>query len=686
MIARQSSEEGTRLTDRQAAHDKSIGNAPPGSSISALPSKVSVTPRAFVLGLSLALLLCAVTPYNDQYIAATYIAGNFFPIGAFGAVLMIVLIINPLIIRIFGASKSFAAGEIFTIWSMITVASGLPSSGLMRYLIAHIAGPHYYASPVNGWESTILPHIPSYLLLNDPHAIRTFFEGLRPGEAIPWKPWLLPLSIWGVFVACFLCCFFCLSAILRRQWVDRERLTFPLVQVPLMLAEAPEDGKRLNALMRSPMLWGAVAAVTLIHTIKGLHLFFPTIPDIKLSMNTSDFLVDKPWNQLSTQISIFPLIIGFAFLVPSEVSFSLWFFFVLYKLQTMIGFVLAIDGSGPGQGICMGPAYIAYQEAGGTAALIMWLLWSMRSHLGDVIRKAIFKAPDVNDSAEPMPYRAALFGSVISILGMFIWLTAVAHVVPQIAATVVIGAVFIFVLVSWLVSQAGMLFCQVAFSPVQLFTAVDGTANIPPSTLAMAAFTEHVGWYDARELAMPSIMNANKGATETKLNARSLTAALASCIFCALIVSAAAFIALPYLHGGVAHMNTWTFVDSPQIPFKWTKSVVSAPHGPQALAVYNMIGGGVFVLALFACRSAFTWFAIHPAGFLVAGTYPISAIWFSIFLGWMFKGPVMRYGGIVAYRRLLPMVVGLIIGDCLNALVWVVFGLITHTGYELLPG
>jgi len=652
----------------------------------AVTSKISVTPRAFVVGLLLALLLCAVTPYNDQYIAATYIAGNFFPIGAFGAVLMMVLIINPLITRIVGANRSFAAGEIFTIWSMITVASGLPSSGLMRYLIAHIAGPHYYASPVNGWESTILPHIPSYLLVNDHHAVRAFFEGLRPGEAIPWEPWVLPLSIWGLFVACFLCSFFCLSALLRRQWVDRERLTFPLVQVPLMLAEAPEQGKLLNALMRSPMLWGAVAVVTLIHTIKGLHLFFPTIPDIKLSMNTSDFLVDKPWNQLSAQIAIFPLIIGFAFLVPSEVSFSLWFFFVLYKLQTMIGFVLAMDGSGPGQGICMGPAYIAYQEAGGTAALIMWLLWSMRSHLRDVLRKAIFNASDIDDSSEPMPYRAALFGAVLSILGMFTWLTAVAHVIPQMAATVVVGAVFIFVLVSWLVSQAGMLFCQVAFSPAQLFTAIDGTANIPSSTLAMSAFTEHIGWYDARELAMPSIMNANKGATEIRLSARSLTAALATCVFCAILVSAGAFIALPYLHGGVAHMNTWTFVDSPQIPFKWTQSVLSAPHGPQPSAAYNMVGGGIFVLTLFACRSAFTWFAIHPAGFLVAGTYPISAIWFSIFLGWMFKGPVMRYGGIVAYRRLLPLVVGLIIGDCLNALVWVVFGLITHTGYELLPG
>ncbi|MGQ9731153.1 MAG: hypothetical protein ACUVX8_07740 [Candidatus Zipacnadales bacterium] len=33
---------------------------------------------------------------------------------------------------------------------MSTVASGIPSSGLMCYLVPHLVAPRYYASPENG--------------------------------------------------------------------------------------------------------------------------------------------------------------------------------------------------------------------------------------------------------------------------------------------------------------------------------------------------------------------------------------------------------------------------------------------------------------------------------------------------------------------------------------------------------
>jgi len=427
------------------------------------PSRVSA--RALLIALIVGLLLCAVTPYNDQYIGATFIAGNFFPIGALAVVLVIVVIVNPLIKHLGGAHQRFSRAELITIWSLIAIISGLPSSGLMRYLIAPIAAPHYYATSLNGWERSIIPQMPSYLILNDKQAARSFFEGLRPEEAIPWHAWMVPLSVWSVFVACLIGCFFCLSTLVRRQWVENERLTFPLVQVPLLISQEPEAGQSFNTLMRSRSLWWGVALVTVLHTVKGLHIFAPTVPDIATTWNTNNFFTAKPWSDLGIALNIYPLVIGFAYFVPSEVSFSLWFFYLVFKAQTLIGTQFGVDGSWTRYGGCLGPAYVSYQEAGGTLAVSIWILWTMRAHLKSILRSVFSRTTLIDDRNEPMSYRAAFWGLCISVVGLYTWLSAVAHVPSVLAACIVFGALTVFVLISWLVAQGGVLFCLAGFPP-----------------------------------------------------------------------------------------------------------------------------------------------------------------------------------------------------------------------------
>src|SRR4051812_12149680 len=92
------------------------------------PARMRVTPRAFLLGLILSLAMCAVMPYNDYYIGATYLSGNFFPIGAIGAVLALTLLVNPLLITLGLRRAIFDRTEIMTVWTMILVVAGIPSS------------------------------------------------------------------------------------------------------------------------------------------------------------------------------------------------------------------------------------------------------------------------------------------------------------------------------------------------------------------------------------------------------------------------------------------------------------------------------------------------------------------------------------------------------------------------------
>ena len=646
-----------------------------------------VTPRAFFLGLSLALAMCAVMPYNDYYVGATFLSGNFFPIGAIGAVLALVLAVNPFLIAIGQRASLFRPGEIIMVWAMIAVVAGIPSSGLMRYLIPNLVAPTYYKSPVNGWDALIVSHLPARLFVTDPHAVKTFYEGLHRGESVPWSAWAGPLAWWSLFVACLYVVLFCLSAIVRRQWVENERFAFPLVRLPVMLAETPESGQYFNSLVRSRLLWIGIGLVTALHTVKGLHLFYPMIPDISMTLHSGDYLHDKPWNGINDiAFNTYPLVVGFAYLLSSEVSASLWLFYLVFKLQQLLATIYVWDTSGAGTGWAYGPAWVSYQEVGGAVALIAWLLWSMRLHLKEVWRKAVTGAPEIDDAREPLSYRTAAFGLLAAYTGMSLWLVFIAGMHPALALGMVAGSLLVFLMLSYLVAQAGVLFMQQAYSPAQVTTMLTGSAFYDARSLAMASLIEHAGWQDARELMMPPLLNNYKAASETGLDARALTRALIPCVFLAVLVSGAASVWLPYTHGGATSLaNQWGYNAAPNLSLSWTASLLKNPKAASVEGIAHLAGGALFVLTIFLCRASLPWFSLHPAGFLVALTYPMYTLWFSLFLGWLVKLPIMRYGGMNGFRAALPLFLGLILGDCANALVWTVVGLATHKGYLLLP-
>ena len=61
-----------------------------------------------------------------------------------------------------------------------------------------------------------------------------FYEGLPSGQTIPWSAWVSPLFWWMSFIGALLVVCFCTVVVLRRQWIDRERIVFPLAQVLLI--------------------------------------------------------------------------------------------------------------------------------------------------------------------------------------------------------------------------------------------------------------------------------------------------------------------------------------------------------------------------------------------------------------------------------------------------------------------
>ena len=96
-----------------------------------------------------------------------------------------------------------------------------------------------------------------------------------------------------------------------------------------------------------------------------------------------------------------------------------------------------------------------------------------------------------------------------------------------------------------------------------------------------------------------------------------------------------------------------------------------------SIAAY--IGGAGFTVFLGAMRARFLWWPFHPIGYLASSSYGAYRMWFPIFVTWIIKGFLLRYGGLRAYRRALPLFLGLILGEFsagfLRTLIDLAFGL-----------
>jgi|GEM_PF-2648074 len=70
----------------------------------------------------------------------------------------------------------------------------------------------------------------------------------------------------------------------------------------------------------------------------------------------------------------------------------------------------------------------------------------------------------------------------------------------------------------------------------------------------------------------------------------------------------------------------------------------------------------------------------HPIGFLLPTTYAILTCWFSIFIAWALKSIVLKFGGLRLMRVVLPLFLGLVVGEGIAAAIWVIVGMFTGVG------
>lgn len=633
---------------------------------SALPTKkdeCAVTKRAVLLGILGCLLISFGEPMGVGVVHGSPLAADYST-GWAVFLFFILCVINWAFSRK-GSRWRLAPGELVVIYAMTVVACALPSWGFVMNLIAMLAGSRYFADPSNKWNELLIPNIAPHLPLRDYDAARFFYEGLPSGRGIPWGAWTDPLLWWFVFALVMFGTQLCLMVVLRRQWVQHERLVFPLTQLPQAMAEAV-GGESRGGFFTTPWMWCGFALPFLFHSARALHTYYPLVPLIRLGTS----ITMPRWSGYLSIMLLFE-VVGLSYLLSTDVALSMWFFPLVGTAQVSMFRIMGWNVEPPDIYSDPGTPPVAAQGLGAMTALVVISLWRSRGHLRQIIVGRGGDTPSARILAwERICLGLASAGTVLSAA----WLAA-AGIPPIAVVAFLLFTLIIFLGLARVVCQAGLAYGRPPVTPVAATWHVLGRRWIDKRGLVGLGL--QYSWAgDVRTMVLASAANGLKLGTELRVTSRALSIAMASALPVTLCATAFAFLRLAYTHRALS-MGGWHVNGLSQANLGWVMNAINQPSGVQWHRIgYALVGAATYSLLSFVYERVL-WWPLHPAGLTLGLAGPFAWVWFSVFLAWLAKVLVLRYGGATFYERTRPFFLGLVLGSFTTAGLWLMIDALT---------
>lgn len=657
------------------------------SSVAVRPESASPTQLAPVTTRAL-LVALVVTIISLRYSARALLGG----LGASPDVPFLTLIglaaLYPLLSRVLKLTRR----EVVVIYCFVLVASN-GYELVQRFLPAYTV-PRYYNTPENNFEALADQYVPSWFAPTDREVVRQFYEG-SDGGPIPWQAWALPMAGWLAFFMVLWGTLLCLTSLLRRHWVEHERLAFPLVTVPLYIAAA--GAGRLQprrTIWHEPLMWIGFG-VSFLHFFSiMMHGLNPAFPSLGTNYDVGKFFLDWPLSALrSLFLFIYnPSLLGLAYFAPQDLCFSMWFFFLGYFKPLALG-VRTLGLNEPS-----GFPFYWEQSAGAFVAIALFYAWAGREYLGRVWKAAwsgdwLPGEPRDREWAEPMSYRTALIGAVVGFVLLAAWYIA-AGMTPWVALAF-FAMILVFAVIftrgraeTGVASLASYPFWQ-ASRQLKSFLGSRGLmANGKFTNLSLLGSLVflHFGSYPE---GMTYQMETLKLGEETHTNTKHLTWLILGAMLVGLLVNLHTTLGMAYewgyntLGGGTTDGGYGVSLSRTEW-LEVSKVAQGNPAPPDWYRNGYTIAAGVITLALVAIRIRFPRSPFHPLGFVMTTSYGY-AYWGSFFVAWLIKVVVLRVGGVRLYHRLTPIFVGLVVGQIFSlGVVWPTFALFTNDEWKSL--
>jgi hypothetical protein len=623
---------------------------------------------------------------------------------------LLAVVWNPVVRRL-GLLKSFALGgrELILVACLTYVVAGVAGNGAVAPLVTAQVTPntleknrnynppppradqqekpnYYKAYPtgvlkhddptaedaLGGWQLGILPE--AVAEARGDHATVALIRGLEEGDGelsaltapvtdaegnivgpSPASKLTGPMIQSGTLILIGFMLVFGLIALTARQWTHHERLQHPLIQVPAALAD--------RSLLRNRGFLIAFGTVIFFWVYQlgstyGLHPLpqvqnqpLVNMPDL-YKLFGMDAAPGWPQNILKNHwgaINIFPFAIGIAFLLASDVGFSIWggFFFGVVIVGWLYSLGVQVDFGTHGR------------LAGGGATLAMagLILWLGRYHYFKLLKAAIGAGQAHDDPLGVLGARATLVASILlTVLLAMIFGSFAAGILATLLA------IAFLLVIARVVAESGLACFQAAHTLTLVTYGLGLPFILPLKATLGVVWLASISIADTREnLAGFAVQSVAMGERAGLRLRRLLSIAFAVTVIVA-VLAAVTTIAMRWTGGGISSGRT---MDVANLNNTLGSTSEAALFG-MTLEQTAILAGVLLVFAVAGLRRIWVGCPLHPIGLVVAPSWPIFLVWGSLALGWLIKVLVLRYGGSQLYKNLKPAAVGLILGDAIG--------------------
>jgi hypothetical protein len=452
-------------------------------------------------------------------------------------------------------------------------------------------------------------------------------------------------------------------SLLRRDWIEAQRLSFPLAQIPLETVGS--SGVPGTPLLRRSYFWFGFSLAFFYGVLGLLHAYWPTVPyhNMQWPVGRGFDANVMPWGVLNRlQFNLHWGSIGIMGLLPTEVSLSLWFFHVWHTTEMLVLAALGYTGSSGSRYSFDPGTFFSFQTGGALIGFGVLLLWQARRVLVAAVRSWWDSRWQRDDPLELLKPRYALIGLVVST----VVLAFLAHRAgAQVSRLMLLLFIFYTTALSLtrVIAAAGTNHVECGPQMRYLLDYGLGTRGVRPGSHMLLNQMDAIFMTEFKVSFMHYAANDMKIFHASKLRGSSVVCALAAAVVLMLVMGSMGRVSSGY-HRGIGSFGGWTYDAVPR--WEWGDMVdqLAHPQGANLTGIVAMLSGAGIATGLSLLQTNVTWWRISPVGFLLQGGWGINAlIWANALVGWLIVTLIYRFGGLRLYRHVRPAFLGLFLGS-----------------------
>ncbi len=509
---------------------------------------------------------------------------------------------------------------------------------------------------------------------------------------IPLQQWVRPIIAWTLLIGALFMGFFGSNVLMRKQWVDSERFTFPMNILPRQLfgEDAQDIGTIVQRLVKNKVLWIGFAVMMPLVLLRGLHFYYPALPnpgstDMWGGGHLDTFFTNpllKAFFQNAGMAVVFS-VLSIGLLLETDILFSIWVSFFLFQLWFVFGQAFNFTRYA-------GYPWQNQQGIGSFIAYAFLAIFAARRHLGLIFRHLIGKIK-LDDAHEIVSYRTAALmvaGSLLVLLAWGVWTK-----MGWLASLLYFGWMLVCGLTaSKIRAEAGMPFGY--WSPyfgMLLVSALGGFAVFGPTGMLVATIASGFMCVACFLFIAPVQVEMMELGRHFNVRPRDIGHGLTIGLLGGILIGGFCLLCWAYGMGADNFVYSWPFkqgwyfnnfrggeLATDQL---FAAGKLLTPQTAPLDFVHNIDAKGLGIGFVITCvlaflRNAFMWFPLHPLGYVLSTTNFAITFWYMAFIAWLVRIIVLRIGGAHTIRKgLVPFSVGMFLACMVSIMIFEIVGL-----------